>query len=183
VEDKSLKKRGLLIFCMLFIMLLSIPAYAETNEEFVEKDALRWSEVELATESDATHSSSYRQASRGLVIAAGIVQISNEGKGVLGVYAETLSHTYADEIAMTIYLDVMESEPDSDEEDWHTVNYYTYSWTKEDAPNEELNAVSVSFDIHGLERGRYYRLRGAHYVYSGDYFEGRTSRTAFIPLN
>lgn len=171
-----MKKRGILFFCMLFIMLLSIPACANTNEEIVD-------EVELATESDATQSSSYHQASRGLVIAAGIVQISNEGKGVLGVYAETLSHTYADEIAMTIYLDVMDSETDSDEEDWHTVNYYTYSWTKEDALNKELNAVSVSFDIHGLERGRYYRLRGAHYVYSGDYFEGRTSRTAFIPLN
>jgi len=55
VEDKSLKKRGLLFFCMLFIMLLSIPAYAETSEEIVEKDALLWSEVGFATESDATH--------------------------------------------------------------------------------------------------------------------------------
>lgn len=176
------RKRGISFLCIVFIILFIIPAYGKTNEEILAEDEMQWYEEEFATESNAIQSSSNLKSFRGMLIAEGLVQLSDEYNGVLGVLAQTFCHTYVDRIDMKIYLDVMEPS-EYDEDDWYTVEYFTYSWTKEDAPNEKLYFVSVSFDWHGLERGRYYRLRGAHYVYSGDNFEGRTSQTSWIPLD
>lgn len=173
------RKRGISLVCFLFIMLLTIPVYGKTNEDIMEEDEMQWSEVEFATESNATQSSS--NLLRGMLIAEGLVQLSDEYRGVLGVLAQTFCHTYVDRIDMRIYLDIMDP-TEYDEYDWYTLDIYEYSWTKEDAPDEELYFVSVSFDLHGLERGRYYRLRGAHYIYSGGEFEARTSQTSWIPL-
>lgn len=176
------RKRCISLLCILFIMLLTIPVYGKTNEEIIDEDAIQWSELEFATESNATQSDSNLKALRGMLIAEGLIQLSDESHGVLGILAETLCHTYVDRIDMKVYLDIMEPS-EYDEYDWYTLDYYTYSWTKKDAKDEELYAVSISFDLHGLERGRYYRLRGSHFAYYGDSIEMRNSQTSWIPLD
>jgi len=175
------RKKGISYLCILFIMLLTTPVYGKTNEVIVEEDAMSWSELEFATESNATQSSLNPKTLRGMYIGFALVQLSDEYKGVLGILAQTDCYTYVDQIDMTIYLDIMETSG-YDEDDWHTLDYYTYSWTKDDAQDGELYAVSVSFELHGLERGRYYRLRGSHYIYSGNNFEARTSQSSWILL-
>lgn len=177
------RKKNFIILCGLFTVLLTSPVLGKANKRIVEEDTVQCAET-FVTEPDAAQSARNHQDPKRQLIAAGYVQISNESpRGVLGVYAETLCHTYVDKIAMRIYLDILVPATDEEEEDWYTVTYYDYNWTREDAPDKELYAVSVSFDLCGLEQERYYRLRGAHYIYSGDCFEGRSSQTAFIPLS
>lgn len=167
-------KRNIIIFGVLFTILLTVPTYGKTNEK------------NAATASELSQDTLSTPVPRGLLISVGYVQVSNENNGILGVYAETLCHTNVDRITMRLYLDILDPGVDKDDydedEDWHTVTFYDYNWRKEDLPNEVLSAVSVSFDIHRLERGRFYRIRCGHYIYGGDLFEGRSSQTAFIPL-
>lgn len=176
------RKKEIIIVGMILMIFCAIPVYGQTSQAIGDDDAQQQFELVLATDSNAVRGQQTVGVLRGLLIASGAVQISDEGRGVLGVYAETLCHTYVDQIDMRIYLDILVPDTADEEEYWYTLNYYDQGWTKEDTLNEELYAVSVSFDINGLERGRYYRLRCSHYVYSGDSFEARNSQTAFIPL-
>lgn len=97
---------------------------------------------------------------RGTVISTGTLRISNEGDGAIGVFMQTLAHVDVDETTFGVYLDRwIESE-----ERWTNVAHYTFSYTKEDYPDEDLAMKSLSFNIVGQPVDCYYRLRGLHLV-------------------
>lgn len=102
--------------------------------------------------------SKVRGTARGRVLSSAELQLSDEGNGVIGVYASTLCHTAVKEIYMVIYLDVW----NEDIQDWVMVDNYEYRWNASDNPDQELTAASVSFFLEGLPRGKTYSLRGAH---------------------
>lgn len=102
--------------------------------------------------------SKVRGTARGRVISSAELELADEGQGVIGVYASTLCHTAVKEIYMVIYLDIW----DESRQDWIVVDQYEYNWKASDAPDKDLTAVSVSFSLEGLQRGRTYSLRGAH---------------------
>lgn len=95
---------------------------------------------------------------RGRILSSVGLQLTDEGNGEIGVYAETLCHKGVKEIYMVIYLDVW----DEGIQDWVTINDYEYNWKASEYPDRDLTDVSVSFLVEGLPRGRTYSLRANH---------------------
>lgn len=100
---------------------------------------------------------------RGRYIASSSVSVSNEGYGVLGIYAHTLAYESVMKIKMNIYLDQW----DEDEEEWIQIDSKMLTYENENG-EEDLHAVSESFLVENLETGKYYRVRGYHAVWSFD---------------
>lgn len=145
--------RLLLIGMLAFSMPISVSA--KSSDLLDRADVL---DTQLQHIVSSNSISKVRGAARGRVLSSVELQLSDEGSGVIGVYAETLCHTAVKEIYMTIYLDVW----DDNLQDWVMVDNYEYNWKASDNPNESLTDVSVSFSLEGLPRGRMYSLRGAH---------------------
>lgn len=174
-----MKRKNFLIICMalLFLMAMTMVAYAKNSEWIVHTDIL---ETRLRNTISTNNVSQVRGSARGRVLSSAGLQISDEGRGVLGVYAETLCHTAVKEIYMTIYLDVWDEEI----QDWITLDAYEYEWKASDSPNRDLTDVSVSFLLEGLPRGRTYSLRGAHAARNFDGIaETMSSATSGIVLD
>lgn len=144
-----------LFVSIILIFSFIIPAYAQYDVSNMNPQVLDTQMIKVITDD---HISSVRGVARGRLLSLAELQISNDGDGVLGVYAETLCHIPVDKIYMTIYLDVW----DESTQDWITINSFPYEWSASDYPNKDLTDVSVSFDVTGLNRGRKYSLRGSH---------------------
>ena len=110
---------------------------------------------------------------RGTYISTGILQISNEGNGQIGVFIQTLTHTEVDQTRFGIYLDRWIPS----ESRYANVASYTFEFNKEDYPDEDLTTKSLSFNIVGQPDDCYYRLRGVHLVVANGTREMLTSQT------
>ncbi|MEY8356551.1 hypothetical protein AALB39_24810 [Lachnospiraceae bacterium 54-53] len=109
----------------------------------------------------------------GKYISTGTLRISNESKGQIGVYMQTLTHKDVDASIFYIFLDRwIESE-----ERWANVGDLEFSYDKETSSPGELKSKSVSFHVKGQPKKCYYRLRGVHVIISGDHREMLSSRT------
>lgn len=170
-----MKRVGRLIVCLLIVLMVSMPSYAQNGFERNNVEILK---AISKHESSSEKTSRVIAMPRGRLISSAGLQISDEGNGILGVYAETLCHSNMDKIYITIYLDMW----DENRQDWLVLNDYEYSWSAADNPN--LTDVSVSFDLEGLTRGKTYRLRGMHLVRNSDSLsEILTTGTAGIILD
>lgn len=171
-----MKKIKVLLFSVMVFSLLPATAYAQPRT--LPQGAER---VEAPMESIISTPDVSRVIGtpRGSLISLGTIQISDEGKGVLGVYADTLCHVKVDEIDMTIYLDIFNEETN----DWDSLNYYEYVWKAADMTDHELTNISVSFDLYGLRRKRTYRLQCFHVVKDASgYSEALFSETFGLEL-
>lgn len=112
---------------------------------------------------EVTSSIDFAPEARGRYIANSSVSVSNEGYGVLGIYAHTLAYESVQKIKMNIYLDQWDEEA----EDWIQIDSKMLTYDNEDG-EEDLHAVSESFLVENLEVGKYYRVRGYHAVWSFD---------------
>lgn len=165
----------ILVFCQM--MALSNIAFAKTVNYHENSKLL---DIASLKETYNKKISKVIASPRGRLISSSGLQISDEGSGILGVYAETLCHTGMQEIFMTIYLDIWNAKY----QDWEMVDYYEYKWLASEHPDEELAAVSVSFDLTGLSRNREYRLRGYHGAVGFDNgIEMMSTETHGISLN
>lgn len=97
---------------------------------------------------------------RGSIISSGSLRISNEGGGAIGVFMQTLAHVDVDVTTFGLYLDRWITS----EKRWANVAHYTFPFTKEEYPDEDLAMKSLSFKIVGQPVDCYYRLRGIHLV-------------------
>lgn len=149
---KNIVKTLLFIF---LVLSMPISSYANNPIWMPQSDYLH-TQTQTVVSNDNT--SKVRGTARGRVLSLAELELSDQGNGVLGVYAETLCHNAVKEIYMSIYLDVW----DESRQDWVTLNSYDYEWKAADRPNEDLTDVSVSFSIEGLARGKTYSLRGLH---------------------
>lgn len=110
---------------------------------------------------------------RGSVISTGTLRISNEGKGEIGVFIQTLAHIDVDETTFGVFLDRwLEGD-----QRWANVAHYTFSYTKEEYPDEDLAMKTLSFKIVGQPVDCYYRLRGLHLVEANGVREMLTTET------
>lgn len=115
---------------------------------------------------------------RGSVISTGTLRISNEGEGAIGVFMQTLAHIDVDETTFGLFLDRwIESE-----QRWANVDHYTFTFTKEEYPDEDLAMKSLSFKIIGQPVDCYYRLRGMHLVVADGVREMLTTQTDGVLL-
>lgn len=156
--EKIMKKIFRILSLFLVLTLAPIQAFAKVESVQVE------SSIEKVTETNIVFSSQIPRiigSARGRLLSSATIQISDEGNGVLGVYADTLCHTNMKDIYTTIYLEIL----DEDGETWLQLNSYDYEWHAS-SPEEDLSVAGVAFDVAGLERRRVYRLRSMHAVRS-----------------
>ena len=95
---------------------------------------------------------------RGSIIDTATVQISNLGKGDIGIIIETLAHVECDKIKN---IAVLQREEDGK---WTEVARYTYDAKKEDFPTEDLSGMTNEFTVKNQKTGYKYRVVGVHYV-------------------
>lgn len=117
---------------------------------------------------------------RSRYLAGAISEITNEGSGVLGIYADFTSYSSVDWARITI---ILERKKDSSSSTWSHVKTYTYEFDVADEPDGSLNSGTVEFDVHGLATDYYYRLRCEHKVKtpSGSY-ETKNTQTSGVLL-
>lgn len=97
---------------------------------------------------------------RGRLLSSVALQISDEGKGTVGVSSDILCHEPMERITAWIYLEQW----DTTEEDWKVLESEHFEWNASDYPDENLTMAMVSYNIPKQERGRDYRLRGVYGV-------------------
>lgn len=149
----------IIISCFMF----SIVAFANEDAEWEEalQTAFLGKESVLLPD-DVNQSIDYTNGfARGRYISSSGLGISNEGYGVIGVYADTTAHVDVKKIQINIYLDQW----DASEGEWVQVKQYKYV-SEYKAGGEKISDLTVSFDIEDQPAGYKYRLRGLHGVWS-----------------
>lgn len=100
---------------------------------------------------------------KGRYISSSGLGISNEGYGVIGIYADTTAHVDVKKIQINIYLDRW----DVSEKDWVQVKQYKYV-SEYKTGGEKISDLTVYFEEEDQPAGYKYRLRGVHGVWSFD---------------
>ena len=163
-----MKKRLLsILLALLMVASVATSTYAQGNAEQI----LSGSPYVSTINNKVSRFSAIQP--RGSIISTGILQISNKGKGNIGVYIQTLTHQEVDETIFGVYLDRWIAS----EKRWATVANYKFTYTKEDNPDDDLTIKSIAFDIEGQPVDCYYILRGAHLVILNGNREMLTSET------
>ena len=172
------KIKYLLIYVLAGCFIFSNSAYANNGLEIKQKTEKSFITRDSILLPNTTISNNYAIVTRGQYIASSGLSISNEGYGVLGVYADTLAHVPVKKIKMTIYIDCW----DEEDEDWYQVSYKALEYEYEEGGND-LTAASEFFNVENLETNKYYRLRGLHAAWSFDgYIETHGTMTDGILL-
>lgn len=158
---------------MVMLSLSAIPIYAQEPSvgEMTTVNSERKSTLlppGVGTSRDVKHSTT-----RGSVISTGILEISNEGNGDIGILIETLTHVPCDRIRNKIYLDRWNEST----KDWDFIDSYEYNALKADQPNQDLSGLMNSITVKGQPTGYYYRARGAHLAKGNGKIESLSSQT------
>lgn len=116
---------------------------------------------------------------RSLYLASGISEITNEGEGVLRIYADFTSYRSVPWASLTISL---QRRKDASSGSWSTVKTYTYEFDEDDY-NGDLTYAGTEFYVRGMTTNYYYRVKCVHKVKtpSGSY-ESKTSQTSGVLL-
>lgn len=118
------------------------------------------------------YSISENSEARSVALATALSEISNEGNGVIGVYAETTMYISVDWACLTIYL-----------EKW---NESTQNWEiceefyQEFLPEETTPLILVRLREYegGQPTGYYYRVRAIHELeYDDGWYEAKVTKT------
>lgn len=144
---KNIKKYISVMMMCIMVILMTFQSLA--SDTAVKKQGIESIEVLNST--------------RGRLISSVDVQISDEGKGIISVYADILCHEAMDEIRMGVYLEHQESTGR-----WVPVSNKQFEWLAEDYPNQDLTMAIVSYKIANMKRGEKYRLRCVFGAYSDD---------------
>lgn len=156
---KNIIKKAVL--SLILVLSMTISTFAQNKDVIANAGQL---DTYLQESISTDYVSRVTGTARGRLLSSASLQISNDGDGILGVYADTLCHSGMSKIYMVIYLDVW----DESLQDWMMVDRYEYTWLAADYPDRDLTDVSVSFDVVGLQKGRTYSLRGYHSALSFD---------------
>lgn len=161
--------KRLLLLVLSFVILFTIPVFADdTNFYGVSTSENEYSAILTPNQSKSKNTFANP---RGSILSMGMVSISNDGNGRIGVYINTSCHTVVDKITMRVYLDSWNEANQL----WEQEGYYDFEYLKKDY--SDLSSASASFQIAGMPTGKYYRLRGLHAVTDGEIFEVLSSRT------
>ena len=106
-------------------------------------------------------------------LAGATSRITNEGSGVIGVYAQTRMHIPVDWAYLTIYLERWHEELGS----WQIKETLEKEFWPEDDADGKITAVTLSADISGQPTGYYYRVRAIHELEYGDNYEVKVTKT------
>lgn len=117
---------------------------------------------------------------RSLYLASGISEVTNEGEGVLSIYADFASYNAVKWASLTITL---QKRKNANSGGWTDVDTYVYEFDAADEPNGELTDKSVDFEVYGLQTNYYYRVICVHKVKTpNNTYESKTSQTNGVLL-
>lgn len=117
---------------------------------------------------------------RSRYLASGISEVTNEGKGVLSIYADFASYNAVKWASLTITL---QKRKNANSGGWSDVDTYVYEFDAADEPNGELTDGYAEFEVHGLQTDYYYRVVCVHKVKTpNDTYESKTSFTNGVLL-
>lgn len=155
---KTVKILLSMVFCL--VMCLNTAFAAEDIDwKLLEKQAFA-NKTSILLSEGVRQSKAFSSLERGRYIGSSCVEISNEGYGVIGIYADTLAHVAVKKIQMKIYLDRWNEGSKS----W--VQVKEFSFTYNSSNGETLNSASESFTVDDQLAGYRYRLRGLHAVWT-----------------
>lgn len=111
---------------------------------------------------------------RSTALGAAMSSISNEGSGVIGIYAETTMHKPVDWAYLTVYLERWYEELDS----WQIEATYEQEFLPENEEDGELTSAKISTCVTGQPTGYYYRVRTLHELEFDDgWYEAKVTKT------
>lgn len=116
---------------------------------------------------------------RSLYLAAAMSEITNEGEGVLGIYADFTSHAGVEWGKITINL-YRSKDPNSTS--WSKVKTYTKEFDGADDPDGKITYAYTEFDVHGLATDYYYYIVCSHRVKTPSGYESKTTQTDAVLL-
>ena len=153
-------RKKLVSFICAAVMMAAIPMQAHA----AELTNVNGGSIETADYSDSyfLEDGSAEGIAKGIeqrsIIDTATVQISNLGKGDIGIIIETLAHVECDKIKN---IAVLQREEDGK---WTEVARYIYDAKKEDFPTEDLSGMTNEFTVKNQKTGYKYRVVGVHYV-------------------
>lgn len=181
---RVLSKRILLALATMLLTLgLNTISYARDEAVY---EAAKNMEVESVLLDPSVRSSTSDELidSRSTALATAISEITNEGSGVIGVYAATTFHKGVEWACLTLYLEQW----DEESQDWFTVKDYY----EEFLPEEGKDLVLVTKqefvdDPINCPPGYYYRVRALHELEFEDedgdiWYEAKVTRTNGIMI-
>lgn len=164
----------LLFITIIMIILNIVPVYASNVFYWNGMEIQEYGDESIILSENATRSAGQ---ARGEVISTGLIEISNEGKGKVGLTIETLAHVRCDRICNTLILQRW----DESSEEWNEVSSFDFEALQENQPDKDLIYLINGVDIENLKPGTY-RARGLHAVYLGDMYESFSSKTNGIQV-
>ena len=116
---------------------------------------------------------------RSRYLASASSEITNEGEGVLAIYADFKSFEGVKSGTITIYLQRRKS---ADSGSWEPVETYVEEFDGAEYPNGVITYAYTEFEVHGLKTNYYYRLICDHKVETPNGTETKTTRTDGVLL-
>lgn len=160
------------LICMLLMVNL---AYAMPNVTWESLSGSGKPSI-LLTDGQKTSMDSTNGVTRGIVLSAGLIEITNQQDGTLHIAVDTYAHKVVDKIYQTVFLEVW----DDQKEDWVQINHWDFEKSIDEDP--KLSSYHVGFTVTGCELNRYYRARAMHLVQWGDDMEGKATSTNGVLL-
>ena len=150
-----------LLFCTMLVLAMSF------NVVNVHADALDYlgNTIDESKLTDDVESSGiYQSVARSTYLHQGLVRITNNGNGYVGITGATQCNVSCNTVKLNVYLE--RSSGDG--------NFYSYKkWE-----NVDYNTNSLYFSTQvKVEKGYYYRLRGYHSCNKNGVLENGGSRT------
>lgn len=168
------KLNKFLFITFMLVIFNVIPAYASNVFYWNGVEIQEYDDESVILPENVTRSTGQ---ARGEVISTGVIDISNEGKGKVGLTIETIAHVRCDKIRNKMVLQKW----DESLEDWIDVTSFEFEALQEDQPDKDLIYLINGVDVENLKPGTY-RARGFHAVYLGDLYESFSSKTNGIQV-
>lgn len=170
-----MKKLLLMLTTVIFTLGLGMTSFARDQATY-ERLKNQKVESELLDPS-VRFSTSENHGGKSTALATAISEISNEGNGVIGVYAETTMFQSVDWACLTIYLERW----NETEQDWE----YCTDFYQEFLPNGTSPLIYVSLQeyVDDEPTGYYYRVRAIHELeYDNGWYEAKVTKTSGIMI-
>lgn len=161
--------RKVIMMLVMISTLFSSTAFAQTQKKIYFEGNVG-GDSKLLPESIKQSIGTVQNTTRSAALATAMCSITNEGGGVIGVYAETTMHKSVDWAYITVYLERW----DDSIGDWQNEEIYEREFWP---VNGKLAAATFAFDVSDKPSGYYYRLRCTHEIECGDNYEVKTTKT------
>jgi hypothetical protein len=177
-SKKGLFKTGLIMTATVILTLgMQMVVFARDWDAY--EAAVNAQETSSLLPSDVTSSTGTANAARSTALAMARSEITNEGYGVIGVYAETTMHKSVDWAYLTIMLERYSETSGT----WVTMKRFEKEFYPEDQTDGVLVAAKLQEFVDDQEPGYYYRVRAIHELEFDDgWYEVKTTRTNGIMI-